>query len=133
MPAKGRTTRDNDRRALALRLRREGYEWAYIGEQLGSSPQNAHHIVKKALENQIAEEATGLRALEAARLDDMMLALYTLATRNDPDQPMTRMQLEAVDRVLRIMERRAKLLGLDAPTQTQVDIGGGPLAIILDR
>jgi hypothetical protein len=41
----------------------------------------------------------------------------------------------AVDRVLRIMERRAKLLGLDAPTKADVTSGGQPLTfrVVYDR
>jgi len=49
--------------------------------------------------------ADDYRRIELERLDKMTLSLFT--RRNDP---------RTADTLLRIMERRAKLLGLDSPT-----------------
>jgi hypothetical protein len=55
-----------------------------------------------------AELIEGVRLLELARLDDLFTVMYR--------QAMDGSRL-AVDRCLRIMERRAALVGLDAPLQ----------------
>ena len=74
----------------------------------------------KVLAETAQEAADEVRALELARLDALLAALW-------PQQG----EPAVVDRVLRIMERRAKLLGLDAPTRVdavldiyEVTIGG---------
>ena len=72
--------------------------------------QSAHRAVKRALERlngEIGESVTDVRRMELERLDAMLGALWPKAERGN---------LTAVDRVLHIMERRAKLLGLDTPS-----------------
>jgi len=61
---------------------------------------------------QIQERAKELLALELSRLDQMMQALWPKARRG---------HLGAIDRVLRVMERRSRYLGLDAPTKLEGD------------
>jgi hypothetical protein len=56
----------------------------------------------------LREPAEQARNLDLKRLDAMTLALWSQARQGNQG---------AVDRLLRIMERRAKLLGLDAPTK----------------
>ena len=79
---------------------------------------------------QPAEDA--LRALELDRLDRYLLAAETVAlTSKDP-----RDKLAALDRALKIQERRAKLMGLDAPerhdvTVQQVDPADAELAAMI--
>jgi hypothetical protein len=51
------------------------------------------------------------RALEVARLEMLQTGLWTKATNGD---------LDAIDRVLKIMDRRSKLLGLDQPTRIDI-------------
>ncbi|MFC8447727.1 hypothetical protein [Kitasatospora sp. NPDC057223] len=63
-----------------------------------------------------------LRALEDARLDRMFMVAYRRAVRDG--------DLLAIDRALRIMERRARLLGLDQPARTEITgQGGGPIEV----
>jgi hypothetical protein len=59
------------------------------------------------------EQAQELRALEALRLDQMQAALWQQATDGD---------VRAIDRILRIMERRARLLGLDEPERRETKL-----------
>jgi hypothetical protein len=91
----------------ALQLRKAGASLRAIGDQLGISRQTACDYVNAALAELAAEmraEAQELRALEAARLDDLQVAVWQKARAGD---------LEAVKTALRILERRARLLGLD--------------------
>lgn len=107
-----------ERRVQALELRKAGHTYQDIGDILGISGQAAHKHVVKALEvirNKISEEAEALRTLEVQRIDNLFLVMYKRAEKGD---------YNAVDRCIRLMERRAKLLGLDAPTNTNVNMIG---------
>ncbi|MCG5549170.1 helix-turn-helix domain-containing protein [Halorhodospira halochloris] len=99
-----------ERKARALELRQTGMTYADIGRELGISNAQAHRLVSGALQEirkRASEEAEQLRTLELSRLDQLHHALWESALGGE---------LRAIDRLLRIMERRAKLLGLDAPT-----------------
>lgn len=90
-----------------LRLRMEGLSHRAIARELGVAPSTAYKRVQHALRelnHSNAAQAAELRDLEALRLDEMQDAVWEKAVDGDP---------RAVDRVLAIMARRAKLLGLD--------------------
>lgn len=98
----------------AIELRKAGATYDKIAEALGyENRSGAYKIVVGALRDLVQEPAKELRTLEAERLDAMTLALWTRAQKGD---------LPAIDRLLRIMERRARLLGLDLPLA--IDVGG---------
>ena len=100
-----------ERRARALQLRKEGANFDQIAEELGMSRSAAHKTVQRAIAElaTLAEtEVAEIRALESARLDELQHAVWPQAVAGD---------LPALDRVIRIMERRARLLGLDAPAK----------------
>jgi hypothetical protein len=108
----------------AVQLRREGRSCAEIGKQLGCSQSTAWEAINRwlvAKRADIKEAADDVREMELARMDEMMAGIYPTALQGD---------MQAIDRVLRIMERRAKLLGIDAPTRQEVTgAEGGPLDI----
>src|SRR3990167_2042270 len=73
------------------------------------------------------EKAEEIRAIETARLDVMLHAIAAKVRSGD---------LPAIDRVLKIMDRRAALWGLDAPKhQVLTGADGGPvrLATVADE
>jgi hypothetical protein len=89
----------------ALELRRAGLSYQKIADEIGLHNRgDAHKIVKRALGRTLQEPAAEIRELEADRLDRLQAAVWTRALKGD---------LGAFDRVLRTMERRARLLGLD--------------------
>lgn len=99
------------RQQAALELRRAGQGYTEIANRLGIGKSQAHRLVQAGLaetKEQITAEAGELKAEELSRLDGMLAGLWTDARKGNHG---------AVDRVLRIMERRAKLLGLDAPVK----------------
>lgn len=100
-----------DRQRAALDLRREGKSYDEIGAALGIAPQSAHRLVSRALEALTTAPALELQRLEVERLDALQAAVWPAAVAGD---------LPAVDRALRIAERRARLLSLDRaiPTAT---------------
>lgn len=100
-------------REQALDLRRSGLSYQRIGEEMGISMARAHQLVAKAMEEThraIAAGADALRAEEISRLDGMLAALWPKAKNGD---------VAAVDRVLKISERKAKLLGIEAPVRIE--------------
>ena len=100
-----------EKQARALELRRQGYLLREIADALDiDSPATACNVIKKALKEVIREPAEAVIALELDRLDRMFVAAYSRAS--DQEKPFGR---DAVETCLKIMERRAKLLGLDRP------------------
>ena len=100
-----------ERQRQALELRKSGASLRSIGNSLGVSHIQARNDIEAALElarAEVTEDAIKLRALEVERLDGMLLAIASAVRQG---------HLGAIDRALRIMERRAKLLGLDMPTK----------------
>lgn len=100
-----------DAQVKALELRRMGKGYVEIGAALGIGKSQAHRLVQAGLEDaraQVEGSASELKAEEVSRLDAMLAGLWPEARKG---------HLGAIDRVLRIMERRSKLLGLDAPTK----------------
>lgn len=102
------------RAARALELRLAGATYRDIAEALDIAVSTAHADVAHALADIPRAEADALRALECRRLDALQAACWGPALDGD---------LAAVDRVLRIIDRRARLLGLDAPTRLDVSPG----------
>jgi hypothetical protein len=110
--------RSLDNQAKALELRRMGFGYAAIAEQIGVGKSQAHRYVVAGLDDaraQISASADELKSEEISRLDGMLAAIWPKARKGD---------CAAIDRVLKIAERRAKLLGLDAPTRTALEGGG---------
>lgn len=98
-----------ERVAKALDLRRKGCSFGEIAAELGwRTRQGAHEAVSKALADIVAEPAEDVRKLELMRLDRLEKLLWPRAEAGDP---------KAVTGLLKVQERRSKLLGLDAPTK----------------
>jgi len=101
-----------ERQVQALALRKAGIGYAAIARQLGyAGPSGAYKAIMTALHALTREPAEELRTLELARLDDLLAGLWAAARQGN---------VLKVDRVLKIMARRAALLGLDAPQRVAV-------------
>jgi hypothetical protein len=96
-----------ERQRRALEMRKEGCTYLAISKELGCSPQYAQLAVEAALKRVLQEPADAVRKLECERLDAMLCGTWARAATGN---------LGALDAVLKIMARRAKLLGLDVPT-----------------
>lgn len=109
----------------ALELRRMGYGYTEIGQKIGLGKSQAHRLVTAALaeaRDQVNTGADELRSEEVSRLDAMLAGLWPVARKGG---------VAAVDRVVKIMERRAKLLGLDAPERKRLEgPNGGPIQAV---
>lgn len=100
--------------ALDMRYARSTYQ--AIADKLynGNKPQ-AFRDIQKAIAELTKESAEEVRAQEVELLDAMARGLRKRALGGDD---------KAVASMLRLMERRAKYLGLDAPAQTQLTAEG---------
>lgn len=102
-----------ERRRKAVELRKAGASLKTIAGELGVTFQAVSKMIHKELAELAAateKDAETLRQIEVERLDAMLLGLWNRARHGHEG---------AVDRVLRIMQRRAALLGLDAPTKSE--------------
>jgi hypothetical protein len=115
-PAKARRL---ELQSQALELRRAGNGYEAIAQKLGIGKSSAHRMVEAAMAGaraQISASVDDLRADELSRLDGMLAKLWPKVTDN-PD-------VAVIDRIIKIGERRAKLMGLDAPVRTSIQGGG---------
>lgn len=102
------------RQRQALELRKTGMNFQHIADQLGyRDASGAWKAVTKALKESIKEPADSVRLMELARLDAMLVGIWTQAKSGNTN---------AIDRALKIMDRRAAYLGLDAPAKIDLKV-----------
>ena len=117
----GKSEQAAERRVKAIELRKAGLSYRQIGEQLEVSEQQAWRDVKKALADLAEMEqdhAREYRQLELERLDALLSPLWLRARgrriqHDDGTVEDVPPDYAAVDRVMRLMEARRRLLGLD--------------------
>ena len=103
----------------AARLRSAGLTFRDIGQQLGKDPTWVRTLVLRALKESTYEAADMMRTQEGLRLD--LLQRANMRDAIDPNiDPNTRIKAATI--IIRVMERRARLFGLDAPVQAQVEV-----------
>lgn len=117
-----RRVKATERQRQALELRKAGASFEAIADRLGyGSKSGAYQAVMSAIKRTLREPADEVRELEEQRLDALLLAIWPQATKGNQG---------AIDRALRIMERRARLLGLDKPAKLEHSgPSGGPIPI----
>lgn len=104
----------DERHIAAVNLRKSGATYQEIANELGfAGTSGAEYAVRSALEKTMSQPADELRDLELARLNEMQMGLWSAAISGDTD---------SVNTVLRLMERRARLLGLDAKTSPLMNV-----------
>lgn len=100
--------------AQVVALRREGMTWDTIAQAVGyADPSGAHAAYMRASARIVKEDIDAIRDMETERLDMLQGAYWRQAMTGDVPAGM---------QVLRIMERRAKLLGIDQPIRQQVEV-----------
>jgi hypothetical protein len=98
----------------ALGYRRARMSYADIAKLVGyAHSSSAQRAVLRELEQQPGDDIPAVRKMETERLDALLLALWKKALNGDG---------WSVDRVLRIMERRSRLWGLDEPMKQQIEV-----------
>lgn len=93
----------------AVRLRMQNMTFQQIADALNVSVSQTHRYVQNALKQlakQISEDTEELRALHLQRIDRMAASLWPEAQSGNT---------QAITTMLKLMEREANLIGLDAP------------------
>jgi len=106
------TPEQAERRARVVELRRSRLTFDAIGHQLGISSQRAGRIFSDALAALPRHGIDELRVEETELIDHAVNSLMTIATDNTTS---ARARVEAWAAIRRWAERKARLLGLDAP------------------
>lgn len=126
------TQRDAD----AARFRAEGWTYQRIANELGfANASGARKSVQRALRASVRDANDTAVHLELNSLDEMAREAWGVLQRTHvvvsqgrvveldgtplPDDAPV---LAAIDRLLKIQERRSKLLGLDVPTKARVEV-----------
>ena len=106
-------------------LRAAGKSYVDIAADVGISEDNAVDVVERVLLRTVKgtdARADAARALDVERIERLLAGVWERATSpgdaSDPEGGYSPSQDKAVERVTKLLERRAKLLGLDAPTVT---------------
>lgn len=125
-PSKAYEAKRADRRAKVAKLLRASIPVYRIAEQLGIDARTAtadtNFLLDLWAQEQKPEDRHRWRARELAKLDEIEIKVAANARTGHEG---------AIDRLLRIMERRAKFMGLDAPTKQEVTgKDGGPVATV---
>ena len=104
----------------------EGKTFVEIAREVPyNSPQAAHDAVKRALDVITREPAEEVLRLDLERLDVLWQIQYMNAQGGD---------VQALAGCMKIMERRARMLGLDAPARTELTgKNGGPIETKTER
>ena len=107
------------KRAQVMTMRLGGATFEQIATQVGyADAQKAYEAYKKAMDEAIQPVTDEIRYEELRRLDRMILTWWpkALGAANTDPSP------KAADIVFKCMDKRAKLLGLDAPIKQEVEL-----------
>jgi hypothetical protein len=127
------------RRSQVLALRTEQVPYAEIAQRLSVPESTARTDYQRAIEqlNRERNEQAGLAiAVEEAKLDALERAAWQVLrarhitvqhgkiVRGEDGEPVIddAPTLNAIDRILKIAERRARLLGHDAPVRSRIEV-----------
>lgn len=114
MGRRGTDFKTLDREAECVRLRRQGLTLEEIAKIVGyANPAVVSNALKRAYARITAEDVNEMRQLESARLDHLQHANWDAAMQGD---------YQAGSLVLKIIDRRAKLFGLDMPIRIQQEV-----------
>lgn len=114
------------KQAQAIQLRAHGHNFRAIAKALGCSLSTAHSLVNEAFAAEragISEAKADLVELEVVRCDTYLQAIAKKVQAGDT---------KAVDTALKVADRRARLLGLDAPTKQEIAVKD-PEALLIKR
>lgn len=122
-----------ERDARMFELRKSGLNFRQIAKAADVSTSTAHAGVQRVLKKigkELVENHGDAWRLELERLDSLMVQLWPLTRpheieTDDGHKIKIPPSFDAIDRVLKIMDRRAKLMGLDQQGIAEAALGGG--------
>lgn len=106
------------RAANAMQLRVSGASYADIASQCGYlDAQSAAEAVEKYIDRNMRGITEDVILLELRRLDELTMTLMVRAGMGD---------MQAANAMIKLMERRSKMLGLDQATKSEVSVDASP-------
>lgn len=102
----------------AFALRKRALPLDEIAELTGRTEAECRKAVNKRLrelDQDEMSEASGARRMMLEQIDSMIAAITVPATGRDIDGNASPVILEAIDRMIKLLDQKAKLLGLNAP------------------
>lgn len=106
-----------EHRVMTLRL--AGMPFEQIAREVGYADQSgAYRAYQRVMERTVRPMADEAREEEVSRLDRLIMSYWPRALGGNGHDPNPK----AADVVFRAMDRRAKLLGLDAPIKQEIDV-----------
>jgi predicted transcriptional regulator len=138
-PRRGQSQAALERDAVIMGLRREGHSQAEIARRLGVGTSMVSQALRRGLSGLQEDAAAQSRGLERLRYDWLeKMLVETIQGRHymvsngrvmlDPCDPENmplmdpKPRTEAAGVLIRLWERRSKLLGLDTPSRTEVQV-----------
>lgn len=123
------------RRAQAVRMRREGREYEEIGQALGITKAAAYQLVERAMteaRETCKEDAEFLRDVQNRRIEDTLRRIFEKLEPTRRPIPGTGVippsadPIDAAHVIVKLLDRQARLNGLDAPSKVAVGAPGAP-------
>ncbi len=103
-----------------MELATQGHTYDQIASEVGYANRGtAYRVVRKALDENVAQAVEEYREVEVARLNALQAAMWDKALAGD---------VHAVDAVLKIVSARVKLLGLDHP---RTELSAEPRTVVI--
>jgi hypothetical protein len=108
-----------ERELKIIALRNTGATWEAIARALNyAGPSGAYKAYQRAQERRVHPKIDEHRDLELAFLDSLLHQLFF----TEDGKPKAKLTLSEMDRALAVHDRKAKLLGLNAPEKLQTEV-----------
>ena len=102
-----------------IALRNTGATWEAIGQALGySNASGAYKAYQRAQARRVHPKIDEHREIELSFLDSLLHQLFF----NEEGKPKGKLALREMDRALAIHDRKARILGLNAPEKLQAEV-----------
>jgi hypothetical protein len=111
-------------RREVLNLRKRALPYSMIAEHLGISEEEAVAYAKAEIRRLGQDELLDIdlaRRMHIEQIDAMIAAIYDDATGTTKFGDSRPVKYEAIDRMVRLLDAKAKLLGLNAPQKIDID------------
>lgn len=108
-----------ERRIRSLELRIQGMTIHQISRAVGVTAAIVSKDIRKVLEERAVQATEEGRAMERERLQTLHARAWTILEDVSNDAEL---KLKAIDRLVRIAERRSKLEGYDSPTRVDATV-----------
>lgn len=131
----GKAIEIKERKALAVKLRRDGLSLQEIADEMNLDQSTIYYYIQdvsKSIEESSKKDLTALRETQLERLEAYAYTIHEILLNPAGDTPYQkqRQTLNAIEKGLKVMERLARLNGLDMPTK--IEQTGNTVTFVMD-